>query len=223
VHDFYRRFVKKNESEQHYVRAGRLATVLLFVLSSSLVFFLQTAQDSFNIILQIGAGTGMLYLLRWFWWRISAWCEIVAMTASFLAAAAFLWLHHAGIEFGTHKELVMGIAFTTLCWVVTAYVGPRTDEATLVAFYRRVHPIGPGWTYIRSIAHVDPAQAAAYAREDNVPLAMLGWVSGCATIWSGLFMVGNFLYGRMDYFYGLLAIFVVMGLALIGVIRRLWE
>jgi len=75
VHDFYRRFLKRDDTEKHYVRAGRIATVLLFVLSSSLVFVLQTAQDSFNIILQVGAGTGLLYLMRWFWWRVTAWCE----------------------------------------------------------------------------------------------------------------------------------------------------
>jgi Na+/proline symporter len=223
VHDFYRRFVRKNETEQHYVRAGRLATVLLFVLSSSLVFVLQTAQDSFNIILQIGAGTGLLYLLRWFWWRITAWCEIVAMSASFGVAIALLFVRRAGIQLGTHQELLIGIGFTTLCWVVTAYFGPKTDEATLIAFYRRVHPIGPGWTRVRAAAGVDPKIAAEYARQDNVPLSMLGWVMGVSVIWSGLFMVGNFLYGRNDLGLALLGVLVVTGFLLIRVIQRLWE
>src|SRR5512139_65834 len=80
VHDFYRRFIRRDASEGHYVRAGRVATVLLFFASSALVFVLETAQDSFNIMLQVGAGTGLLYLMRWFWWRITAWCEIAAMT-----------------------------------------------------------------------------------------------------------------------------------------------
>ncbi len=97
VHDFYRRFIKKNETEKHYVMMGRFATVLLFVGSSSMVFILQTAQDSFNIILQVGAGTGLLYLMRWFWWRVTAWCEVVAMTSSFAAALTFLLLHKGGI------------------------------------------------------------------------------------------------------------------------------
>ena len=78
-------------AERHYVLAGRMATVLLFVLSSALVFVLDTAQDSFNLILQIGAGTGLLYLLRWFWWRVTAWCEIVAMVSSFLVSVVFLF------------------------------------------------------------------------------------------------------------------------------------
>ena len=95
------------------MKAGRWATILLFVLSSSLVFVLQTAQDSFNIILQVGAGTGLLYLLRWFWWRITAWCEIVAMISSFLVSLLFVVLHRNGVGFGTYKELLLTIGFTT--------------------------------------------------------------------------------------------------------------
>jgi SSS family solute:Na+ symporter len=222
VHDFYRRFIKKNETEKHYVMMGRFATVLLFVGSSSMVFVLQTAQDSFNIILQIGAGTGLLYLMRWFWWRVTAWCEVVAMLSSFSAALTFLLLHRSGIVLGTHRELLLGIAFTTFCWIVTAYVGPQTDHATLISFYKRVHPIGPGWTLIREEAGVPEAEAKEYARQDNIPMAMLGWVSGTAVIWSGLFTVGNFLYGRTGAALGLLGVLLVTGYTLIWVVRKLW-
>ncbi|MBN9657402.1 MAG: Na+:solute symporter [Acidobacteria bacterium] len=223
VHDFYRRFLKPGETEKHYVKAGRWATILLFVLSSAMVFVLQTAQDNFNIMLQVGAGTGLLYLLRWFWWRITAWCEIVAMISSFAASLAFLFLHKSGVNLGTYKELLLTIGFTTLCWVATALVGPQTDRATLISFYRKVHPIGPGWTAIRREAGVDPVEAAAYARQDNIPLAMIGWVTGVSVIWSGLFLVGNFLYGRMDYVAMLTATLAVSGTILILVIRRLWD
>jgi Na+/proline symporter len=222
VHDFYRRFISKEETEKHYVMVGRIATVMLFVLSSGLVFILQTAQESFNIILQIGAGTGLLYLMRWFWWRVTAWCEVVAMTASFLAAFTFLLLHRSGILLGTHQELLLGIGFTTVCWILMAYLGPETDHARLISFYKLVHPIGPGWTKIREEAGVDKVLAKEFARQDNIPMAMLGWVSGTAVIWSGLFVVGNFLYGRTGYAAGLLAIFVITGSTLIWVIRKLW-
>ena len=222
VHDFYRRFIKKDETEKHYVMMGRYATVLLFVLSSGMVFILQTAQDSFNIILQIGAGTGLLYLMRWFWWRVNAWCEVVAMTSSFTAAFAFLLLHRNGIVLGTHKELLLGIAFTTFCWILTAYIGPETEHATLISFYKRVHPIGPGWTKIRKEAGVPKAEAAEYARQDNIPMAMLGWVSGTAVIWSALFTVGNFLYGRTNVALALLGVLLITGYTLVWVIRRLW-
>src|SRR3954453_6672353 len=129
VHDFYRRFIKPDASEKHYVLAGRYATVLLFVGSSAMVFLLSTAQDSFNLLLQVGAGTGLIYLLRWFWWRITAWCEIVAMISSFGAAIVFLILSKNGVVFAFSQQLIIGIAITTVCWIVTAFVGPQTDPA----------------------------------------------------------------------------------------------
>ena len=151
VHDFYRRFVRQGAPEKHYVLAGRLATVLLFVVSSAMVFVLETAQDSFNIMLQVGAGTGLLYLLRWFWWRVTAWCEIVAMISSFGISLLFLvLLRRADVVFGTHQELLLTVIFTTVCWLATAYFGPQTDRQTLIEFYKKVHPLRPG---VASDAH----------------------------------------------------------------------
>jgi len=223
VHDFYRRFWKPGESEKHYVAAGRVATLLLFVLSSAMVFVLETAQDSFNILLQVGAGTGLLYLLRWFWWRITAWCEIVAMVTSFGASLLFLVLHKAGVHLGSHVELILTIAVTSVCWIVTAYVGPKTDQAQLIEFYKRVRPVGPGWAPVRAAAGISEAEASAAANEDNIPLALVGWVAGTTTVWSGLFCVGNYLYGRMELAYGLLALLCVAGFVLVRVIQRLWK
>jgi SSS family solute:Na+ symporter len=222
VHDFYRRFMKREGTERQYVFAGRMATILLFVLSSSMVFVLDTAQESFNIILQVGAGTGLLYLLRWFWWRVTAWCEITAMVSSFGISIVFVILRRNGIVLGTHRELLATVCFTTICWLAAAYLGPQTDRKTLVDFYRKVHPLGPGWTRVRVDAGVSEAEAAGYAKTDNIPLAMIGWVSGVTVIWSSLFTVGNLLYGRMGMTLLLLGIFVVSGLSLIRVIRRLW-
>jgi len=223
VHDFYRRFLKPQESEKHYVAAGRVATIILFVLSSALVFVLETAQDSFNIILQVGAGTGLLYLLRWYWWRITAWCEIVAMCSSFGVALALFAARKNGIILGTHRELLLTVAVTTVCWVITAFVGPQTERAKLISFYHKVHPFGPGWTRIRQEAGIPAAEAAQFAQQDNIPLAMLGWVAGVSVIWSSLFTVGNFLYGRTGYAVGLGVVFVVSGSVLIGVVKRLWR
>jgi solute:Na+ symporter, SSS family len=102
VHDFYRRFLCKDRDEKHYVFAGRVSTVLLFVVSSAMVFALETAQDSFNIILQIGAGTGLLYLVRWFWWRVTAWCEITAMVVSFGMSILLLFARRGGYSQWAH-------------------------------------------------------------------------------------------------------------------------
>jgi len=107
--------------------------------------------------------------------------------------------------------------------LITAYAGPQTDQAVLIDFYRKVHPIGPGWRPIRIAAGISEAEAAEMVKEENIPLAMVGWVAGTTTIWAGLFCVGNFLYGRMELFYGLLALLVVSGLALIAVVKRLWH
>jgi Na+/proline symporter len=223
VHDFYRRFIKPGESEKHYVMAGRLAIVLLFVSSSALVFALDTAKQSFSLILQVGAGTGLLYLMRWFWWRVTAWCEIVAMCSSFGISFLFLILAKNGIVIGTYQQLLITIAVTTVCWIATAYLGPQTDPAVLISFYKKVHPFGPGWRRVRELAGISPAEAATWAQHENIPLSLLGWSTGCAMIWSALFMVGNFLYGRMDYAFALLAIFVVTGAILIRVVNRLWN
>ena len=219
VHDFYRRFMRRDGSEKHYVAVGRLVTVLLFLASSALVFVLDTAKDAFDIILQIGAGTGLLYLVRWFWWRVNAWCEVVAMGSSFLVSIALLVLSRQGVHVSTHAALLITIAVTTICWVATAYLGPQTDPAVLAAFYRKVRPAGPGWEPVRRATGL-PAGAV---EGDNIPLALVGWVAGCTSIWAALFAVGNFLYGRLDYAFGLLVVFAVSGLALIAVIRRLWS
>ena len=223
VHDFYRRFLRPAETEKHYVSAGRMATILLFVLSSALVFALQTAQQTFYLILQVGAGTGLLYLLRWFWWRVTAWCEIVAMAASFLVALAFALLARNGVVFSVDQQLLGGVLVTSICWIVTAYIGPQTDPATLIDFYKKVRPFGPGWRRVRVAAGISTEEVAAWARTDNIPLAMVGWISGTILIWSALFTVGNFLYDRLGYAFGLLAIAIVSGLVLVSVIRRLWR
>src|SRR5215813_1799141 len=117
VHDFYRRFIRKDAEERHYVLAGRMATIILFFLSSGMVYLLDSARNAFDIILQIGAGTGLLYLLRWFWWRINAWCEVVAMVSSFAVSVILLVLNKNGVQFSTHIALVITVAATTVCWV----------------------------------------------------------------------------------------------------------
>lgn len=223
VHDFYRRFIRRDAPEKHYVLAGRLATIGLFVVSSSLVFVLETAQDSFNLILQVGAGTGLLYLMRWFWWRITAWSEVAAMVSSFLISVAFAIAHRHGVSFGTHRELLMTVIGTTVCWLLVTYWGPQTDRRTLIEFYRKVRPFGPGWERIRVEAGISAEEAARAARSENIPLALLGWVAGCVAIWSSLFTVGNFLYGRTGYALALLATFLVSGTVLVRVINRLWK
>jgi solute:Na+ symporter, SSS family len=198
-----------------------VATVALFFLSSGLVFVLDTAKDAFDIILQVGAGTGLLYLVRWFWWRVNAWCEVVAMISSFLVSVLFLILEKLNIYSTTSAmRLIITIAVTTACWLLAAYFGPQTDSSTLIEFYRKVRPAGPGWETIRQKAGISNSETAQTG--DSLPLALIGWVAGCAMIWSSLFTVGNFLYGRYGYAFALLGIFLVSGTVVLRVINKLW-
>ena len=220
VHDFYRRFLRRDATEKHYVLVGRMATIFLFFASSALVFVLETAKDSFDIILQVGAGTGLLYLARWFWWRVNAWCEVVAMVSSFLVSIGLLVLRRAGTVVPTHYALMITVAVTTVCWVATAFLGPRTDKKTLLDFYKKVRPFGPGWKAVRAEAGL--AAGGGRGTHESIPLALVGWSTGCAVIWSALFLVGNILYGRWNYAAILGVVFVACGLVLIRVVNRLW-
>ena len=221
VHDFYRRFMKKDATEAHYVNVGRLSTVLLYVVAAVLSLTMTSAQEAFQILLSIGAGTGLLYVARWFWWRVSAWCEVVAMVMSLVTAVGVpLVLPQA--DFATTTLWQVGL--TTVAWLVTAYVGPQTDRATLISFCRKVKPAGPGWTDIRAEAGVTDAEIA---QENRIGSAFVGWIAGCALIWGSLFAIGNFLYAsgdpqRLTTAWVLTAVTVVSGYVLLKVTREMW-
>jgi Na+/proline symporter len=222
VHDFYQRFIRRDATEKHYVLVGRLTTVGLFACAAGMVYLMDTAKDNFDIILQVGAGTGLLYLLRWFWWRITAWCEVVAMASSFGISIVLLVLkkqYH--LQLSTHYALLITVAVTTACWVATAFFGPQTSRETLITFYKKVRPFGPGWRNVRAAAGLSPTDPVG--THENIPLALLGWSAGCAVIWSSLFTVGNVLYGRWTLAGVLAAVMVGSGLLLLFVIKRLWS
>jgi Na+/proline symporter len=221
VHDFYRRFVVPGATEKHYVTVGRLCTIALYVVAALLSTVLNSAQDAFEVLISIGAGTGLLYLLRWFWWRINAWCEIVAMVSSFGISLVFLGMSRTGHALPFAHTVIYSVAFTTACWALTAFLTPPTSDERLIAFYRKVHPSGPGWTKVRVAAGVSEAEAAAH--RDHMGKATLGWVCGCAVIWSSLFAIGDYLYGRLTGALILTAVFVVSGLILLRVINTLWD
>ena len=222
VHDFYRRFVRKDASEAHYVNVGRVSTVLLYVVAALLSLTMSSAQQAFQILLSIGAGTGLLYIARWFWWRVSAWCEVVAMVMSLVTAVAVpLFLPHA--DFATTTIIQVGL--TTLSWLITAYVGPQTEHATLISFCQKVKPAGPGWTNIRAEAGISDAEIA---QENRIGSAFVGWIAGCALIWGSLFAIGNFLYSsgdpkRLTMAWVLTAVTIVSGYVLLRVTRQLWS
>lgn len=221
VHDFYQRFIKKEASEKNLVLMGRLATVFLFVLACLLTFVLDSAKDAFDIILQIGAGTGLLYLLRWYWWRINAYSEIAAMVSSFLFSVAILILRKNGFDIGTDLSLILTVAFTTVCWVLTAYIAPPTEQQVLIDFYKKVKPPGPGWNFIKKRAEISDEELKA--THDSIPKASLACICACAFIWSSLFAIGNLLYSRVDNAMLLAATAAVSGRLLGMLYSDLWK
>ncbi|MEO1201396.1 MAG: sodium:solute symporter family protein, partial [Pseudomonadota bacterium] len=147
VNDVYQRFLKPGASNRELVLAGRVATVMLMLFACTLALYLESAMQAFNILLTIGAGTGLLFLLRWFWWRINAFSEIAAMAVSFLVA---LWFEFgASGSWASHEKLLIGIAITTAAWLAATWLAPQTDRATLAAFYRLIRPGGRGWQPVR--------------------------------------------------------------------------
>jgi len=223
IHDLYKRFLNKGQSENHYVNAGRLCTLFLYIFAAVLSRYMSSAQQAFQVLLSIGAGTGLLYVVRWFWWRVSAWCEVTAMVASLATAAGLPQLVHMGIlpEMGFAKMTILQVGITTISWLIAAYVAPGTDEAKLIAFYKKVHPAGPGWMKIRLTAGTTGAEQTEHG--DHMGMAALGWISGCLLIWGSLFTIGNFLYGRWVPAIALLCVSVVSGAVLLYVVNTLWD
>ncbi len=215
VHDFYRRFVKPEASEKHYVLVGRIITALLMVAAMGATYILDSARQAFELMLSIGAGTGLIYLLRWFWWRINAWSEIAAMVGSFVVASTFFILGKNGHDIPSHVSLLITVASTTTIWLAATFLTPPDDRATLEAFYRRVRPAGRGWDQVRQGTNLPPSP-------DSLPNALLGWTLGCTFIYAALFGVGTALYGRTTQTVVWAILAVVSGVWLIQLLRRMW-
>ena len=191
VEDVYTRFVAPGRSERHYVTIGRIATVVLIILASALSLWLENAFQAFQIMLQVGAGTGLIYLLRWFWWRINAWTEIAGMVISFAVALYFQFVHAAlgFAPFSASAQLVAGVVITTIGWVLVTFGTAPTDRTTLQTFYDRIHPIGPGWRAGVTTKAPDPGE--------SITAAFLCWFLGVAVIYTALFGTGYVVYGRV--------------------------
>jgi Na+/proline symporter len=216
VHDVYRRFMRPAADEKHYVLMGRVVTGLLMIVAAWFSTLLDSAKESFDLMLSVGAGTGLLYLLRWFWWRVNAWSEIAAMVSSFLVAVAFFVARKSGMEIPGHVALLSGVGITTLVWVAVTYMTAPTDRSRLLEFYKLVRPAGPGWDEIR------PASGVS-ASPDSIAQSLLGWVLGCLTVYSLLFGLGSLLYGNLPQALVWLVVLVVSGTGLLRVVRSLWR
>src|SRR3954466_9361850 len=216
VHDFYRRFVRRDADERHYVFIGRIVTGLLMLAAVGVTYALDSARQSFNLLMSIGAGTGLIYLLRWFWWRINAWSEIAAMASSFVVSIAFFAAQKSGVAIDATTVLLVTIVVTTVAWIAATYLTRPTEPATLERFYARVRPAGPGWRAVRERMGLGPSP-------DSLADSLLGWVLGVAFIYAALFGSGSLLYGRWAQGFVWLAVFRVSGGGLFRLLPRLWS
>jgi Na+/proline symporter len=215
VHDLYRRFLNPDASERHLVWLSRVMTAVLMVLSGATVFLLSTAGEAFHLLLSIGAGTGLLYLLRWFWWRINAWSEIAAMAASFTIAFGLFIARKNGLELSSHASLVWSVALTTIVWVAVTFLTPPADTETLRRFYRAVRPAGRGWAKVMGDEGLSETS-------DSLSLSVLGWVLGCTFVYSALFGTGALLYGQTLQGVLCLVVAAAAGGGLAMVVQRIW-
>jgi len=196
VNDFYQRFYKPDATQKELVWAGRLFTVVSAIMGLGLGLYLTSAGQAFDLLLLLGAGTGLIYILRWFWWRINAMTEIVAMIASLLIASYFTFVHD-GLDIlpmeGWQKT-VTGAGLTTIIWIIATYFTRPTDDATLRKFYRLIKPGGNGWNAV-----IDKANAEGdtiQKEQGQLPLELLCFVIGVVTVYSTLFATGNWIYGN---------------------------
>jgi Na+/proline symporter len=213
VHDLYRGAIKRDASEQHYVFAGRVVTAVLMVVAALLTYVLNSALESFKLILSIGAGTGLLYLARWFWWRVNAWSEVAAMASSFVVALGFFVAKKMGTGVADHVSLLVTVGVTTFVWIAATYLSPQTDREKLKSFYRLVRPGGPGWRAIR-------AETGVAAAPDSLAHAFLGWMLGCVFVYSALFGTGSIIYGRTSQAMVWGVTLVVSGVWLVRLLQR---
>jgi Na+/proline symporter len=217
VNDVYKRFYRPAASDKELVRVGRVMTVFLMVLASILALWLSDALQAFEIILQIGAGTGLLFILRWFWWRINAAAEIAAMVVSFLVAVGFELFGPPGMS--AWMKIVAGVAITTVSWLAVTFLTPPADDKTLRRFYRLTRPGGPGWQAVvdRAAADQDPIQESR--PEWGVPREILCALIGCVAVYSAVFATGYWIYGDFPP----AVIFTVLAIAASIVLMRTWS
>jgi SSS family solute:Na+ symporter len=204
VNDFYKRFVKPDASEKQMVAMGRITTVILMVLAGIVSLrFLDNATQAFNILILSGAGSGAIYLLRWFWWRINAWTEIVAMiVATVVGVILVVFVEDASVANnvldGFTMKLLISISCTTVAWILTTFLTKPENKETLRTFYRLTLPGGPGWKRVVEDAEADGdmINEGNKGQPWEMPIQLLLVFIGCVVIYSSLFAIGNFLYGN---------------------------
>jgi SSS family solute:Na+ symporter len=204
VNDFYKRFLRPAETEKHYVTVARIATVFLFLASIGVTSQLSSVERAWRFLLALGAGTGLVLILRWYWWRINAWSEISAMITSFIVSAIAFRVVPGRFAPGDPNAdatiMLVTVAISTVVWITVTFATSAEPDSVLEAFYRRVRPGGPGWRRI--------AEKAGFGRE-GIPggaLAWTNWIAGIVAVYCTLFGIGKMIFGEIAVALTLLAI-----------------
>lgn len=221
VNDFYVRFLNPKASQKQQVMAGRITTLILMFFAVLFALVLENALQAFNILLQIGAGTGLIYILRWFWWRINAYTELTGMIVSFLVATGFLVLKKfTGFDPSESFKILSGVAITTLAWVSVTLLTKPADDATLRSFYQRIRPGGPGWkAVVQKAANEGITLQKQNEMKWDVPTGILCMLFGATAIYSTLFAIGELIYGNML----LTLIFAALALSATLLLMHFWK
>ncbi len=225
VNDFYKQQINKNASEKELVRIGRLSTVLLMVFSALLALALTNALQLFKYILMFGAGTGLIFILRWFWWRINAWSEISAMFSSGIISLLIALTPLGAKLFGedalmpSWAEFPFVVFVTTVIWIAVTYVTQPETKEILQQFYKRTQPGGPGWNKVVKEAKDNGVEIVDSNKGWSVPSGILAMLVGCVLIYSVMFTTGNLIYGNYSDALILLIVSVVSGVILV----KLWK
>ena len=223
VYDFYQTQINPSASQKQLVAVGRISTVLLMVLSTLLALLLQNAMQLFNLLLVFGAGTGLIFILRWFWWRINAWSEITAMVASGLISLTLTIPSIKATLFGIEgfmpswAEFPFVVAVTTILWLLITFITPSEDESVLRSFYKKTQPGGPGWAKIVAKAQKEGVELLDDNKTWSVPAGIIAMLLGCSMIYSIMFCTGYFIYGNLRLAFPLLALAIVSGYLLIKI------
>ena len=227
VNDFYKQQIKPNASETHLVNVGRITTVVLMIISSLIALSLTNALQLFDIILMFGAGTGLIFILRWFWWRINAWTEISAMLASGIISILLTFtpqgkaLFVAEGMFPGYFKFPFVVIFSTIIWlVVTFLTAPESDEV-LFNFYKKIQPGGPGWKSVLSRAQQSNINIVKTTGKWSVPNGILAMIVGSILIYACMFAIGNFIYGQYDKAMILVGIIFIFCLLLINIWKKI--
>ncbi len=219
VNDWYKRFYKPEASERELVNVGRISTVLLMFFAAIISLFFADAKGAFDILLQIGAGTGLIFILRWFWWRINAWSEIAAMAISFIVA---LGMHYfIGDTMESHVKLVLGIVITTIGWLVVTFATEPSSQDTLLNFYKKIRPAAAGWKPVIEKGMEANKMNIEERNQGQLPLQILGMVIGCFTVYGFLFATGYWIYGNTTSAIIATIVAVVGAIALVRILSKI--